>query len=376
VIHIVKTNGITMSKQKKNFIFLIAALFAVVPVFSQASYASLKVSSPKNHGKKLAKGYPDYSVLVNSPAQSFYSSTALYTLSPEKNSNTGKGRKEKKYSSLRQVKKNIRVAIPIKNNEPVISNTEPVRKNNEVTRNENVQKEETRFIPTSFTYPENARADIGIDQFPQSELILYAKALKQYAKKNGYDTSYAFLSNMGMLCNKKRFFVVNLITMEIEQAGLVSHGRGQGPSMFDKQYSNAAGSRCTSLGRYKILDKYKGSYGESYRMAGLDPSNQNAFNRNIVLHSMTSIPDIDGLIPACVSDGCPAVSVNFLASLRKIINSAKKPVLLWIFDSNLEEAVIKEEPVKTEPLRIDVVVNENYTGSRRSSDRFQPVELP
>jgi L,D-transpeptidase catalytic domain len=368
-----------MSKQKKNFIFLMAALIAVVPVFSQASYASYKVSSSKNHGKKSAKGYPDYSILTNSPAQSFYSpSTALYTLSPV-NTIAVKTRKEKKYFAAGNAKKTNRVIVAANNNE-ASGNTREINRDNDViakNKKEIVQEDmATRFIRTSFTYPENAKADIGINKFPESELILYAKALKQYAKKNGYDTSYAFLSNMGMLCNKKRFFVVNLVTMEIEQSGLVSHGRGQGPSIFDKQYSNAAGSRCTSLGRYKILDKYKGSYGESYRMMGLDSSNQNAFNRNIVLHSMNSIPDIDGLIPACVSDGCPAVSVNFLASLRKIITTAKKPVLLWIFDSNLEEAMIREQPLKAEPSRVDVAVNDNPPFYRRSSDRFQPDELP
>ena len=146
-----------------------------------------------------------------------------------------------------------------------------------------------------------------------------------------------------MRCNKKRFFVINLKTMKIEQSGLLSHGRGQGVSVFDKQYSNRSGSKCTSLGRYKILGKYKGGYGEAYRIAGLDSSNQNAYSRNIVLHSMGCIPDQEGYMPACVSEGCPAVSPNFLTSLSRIIDSRKKPVLLWIFDSNLEEPVVKEK---------------------------------
>jgi hypothetical protein len=135
--------------------------------------------------------------------------------------------------------------------------------------------------------------------------MIYAKALKQYAKKNGYDTSYAFLSNMGMLYNKKRFFVINLTTMKVEQSGLVAQGRGKGVSIYDKQYSNKADSKCTSLGRYKISGMYKGGYGNAYKVQGLDSSNSNAYKRNIVIHPMGCIPDKEGIAPACVSEGCP-----------------------------------------------------------------------
>ena len=210
-----------------------------------------------------------------------------------------------------------------------------------------IENSEVRLKPTSFSYPENSRFDVGINEYATELLLFYARALKQYAKKNGYDTTYAFLSNMGMLSNKKRFFVINLSTMKIEEAGLVSHGRGQGKSIYAKQYSNKTGSRSTSLGRYKILGKYSGSYGAAYRMAGLDHSNQNAFSRNIVLHSMGCIPDAENRMPACVSDGCPAVSTKFLSFLQQIIDSRKKPVLLWIFDSNVEEMAFDGDDIHT-----------------------------
>lgn len=202
-----------------------------------------------------------------------------------------------------------------------------------------------RFKPTSFNYPKNTKKEVGISEYDAEQLLIYARVLKEYAKKNGYDTTYAFFGNMGMISNIKRFFVVNLKTMKVEISGLVSHGRGTG-SMFDKQYSNVEGSKCTSLGRYKITGKYKGGYGVSYRMAGLDSSNKNASTRNIVLHSMMCIPDIEKAMPACVSEGCPSVSTKFFTSLSKVIDSRKKPVLLWLFDSNLEEIVIEETPSK------------------------------
>lgn len=202
------------------------------------------------------------------------------------------------------------------------------------------------FRSRPFTYPSNCKTEVGIAEYSTQQLLLYAIALKQYAKKNHFDTTYIFLGNMAMLSGKKRFFVINLNTMEIEQSGLVSHGRGLGRSRFDKQYSNLEGSKCTSLGRYKIMKKYKGEFGEAYRMTGLDSSNRNAYSRNIVLHSMGCIPDAEEVMTMCISEGCPAVSVNFLSSLKKIIDTRKKPVLLWIFDSNLQEAVIEQKPGK------------------------------
>ncbi|MEI9945371.1 MAG: murein L,D-transpeptidase catalytic domain-containing protein [Chitinophagaceae bacterium] len=207
------------------------------------------------------------------------------------------------------------------------------------------------FKPTSFTYPSNCKADVGIDNYSTAQVILYAKALKQYAIEKGFDTSYVFLSNMAIASDKKRFFIINLTSMQIEHSGLVAQGRGMGKSRYDKQYSDQKGSRCTSLGRYKIMSKYRGEYGESYRLAGLDTSNENAYDRNVVLHPMGCIPDEEDIMGACISEGCPAVSVKFLTALSKIIDSRQKPLLLWIFDSNLEEVVVKQKPktIVTEP---------------------------
>lgn len=204
------------------------------------------------------------------------------------------------------------------------------------------------FKSTCFTYPKDSRTETGLSVYPPSEILYYAKALKEYAKENGYDTSYAFFSNMGMLSGKKRFFAVNLVTMQIEQSGLVSQGRGLAKSRYDKQYSNIVDSKCTSLGRYKIMGKYRGIYGDSYRMSGLDSTNSNAYKRNIVLHSMSCIPEEESNSALCISEGCPAVSDNFFSSLSRIIDSRKKPMLLWVYDSNLEEVIIQNEKATSE----------------------------
>jgi L,D-transpeptidase catalytic domain len=193
---------------------------------------------------------------------------------------------------------------------------------------------------TSFSYPQNAVREIGVENLPEEEILLYAIALKKYAVENGYDTTYAFLANMGQLTTTKRLYLIDLSSMKIVNKGLVSHGRGKGSSIYAKQYSNAPGSNCTSLGKYKIMSSYTGNYGYSYRMAGLEQSNNNALKRNIVLHSMSCIPDRENYAPACVTEGCPAVSPQFLSSIDPIIRGRKAPVLFWIFDSLLQQAVV------------------------------------
>jgi L,D-transpeptidase catalytic domain len=202
---------------------------------------------------------------------------------------------------------------------------------------------------TSFSYPQNAAKEIGVDNLPEEEILLYALALKKYAVDNSFDTTYAFLANMGQLTNSKRLYLIDLSSMKIINKGLVSHGRGKGSSIYVKQYSNALGSNCTSLGKYKIMSPYTGNYGYSYRMVGLEQSNNNALRRNIVLHSMSCIPDKENYAPACVTEGCPAVSPQFLSSIDPIIKSRKAPMLLWIFDSLLQQAVVetKQQNVST-----------------------------
>jgi hypothetical protein len=101
-----------------------------------------------------------------------------------------------------------------------------------------------------------------------------------------------------------------------------------------RRYSNVVGSGCTSLGKYKIGNSYVGKWGYSYKLHGLDSTNNNAFERTVVLHSHSCVPNevTDGEI--CQSNGCPTVSPDFLVpDLKKIINTPlKSPVLLWIYE--------------------------------------------
>lgn len=186
------------------------------------------------------------------------------------------------------------------------------------------------YVPPSYT---TKKPEKGIEMYADTEVKAQARELKKYAISKGFDTTYAFLVNMNMKSGKKRFFVVNLTTMEIENRSLVSHGRGDERFTFNKKYSNDAGSNCTSVGRYKIGKSYTGQFGLAYRLFGLDASNSNAFKRFVVLHAMGCISYDETDLPICQSEGCPAVAPRFLEEIKPIIDSRKAPMLMWVFST-------------------------------------------
>ena len=67
----------------------------------------------------------------------------------------------------------------------------------------------------------------------------------------------------------------------------VAHGTGSDPQhdgMLD-WFSNQPGSNATSRGAFVSWEWYKGRYGTSIRLGGLDPDNSNALDRAIVMHA-------------------------------------------------------------------------------------------
>ncbi|MDB5252152.1 MAG: hypothetical protein JWP27_1321 [Flaviaesturariibacter sp.] len=157
------------------------------------------------------------------------------------------------------------------------------------------------------------------------------RSILAYARAHGYSTHYSFLIDMQLPANRNRFFVCDLSTGAVIDKGLVAHGSCHADFAERPQFSNVDGSGCSSEGRYKIGTSYQGRYGKAYRLHGLDATNSHALARAVVLHSYPCVPDTetDGFV--CNSLGCPMVSPLFLTRLAAFIDSAKKPVLLWIY---------------------------------------------
>lgn len=160
-------------------------------------------------------------------------------------------------------------------------------------------------------------------------------AIKERIRKQGFNPSVAFLIDMQQSSAEKRFFIYDLVKDRMTTAGLVTHGRCGAQWLEGRRYSNGMGSRCTSLGDYKIGKSYQGKFGLAYKLYGLDSSNNNAFERVVVLHSHACVPEKEVDYEICQSDGCPTVSPGFLKTLRMIIDTSSHPILLSIFDGSV-----------------------------------------
>lgn len=155
---------------------------------------------------------------------------------------------------------------------------------------------------------------------------------KAFVKRKGYNDRTCFLIDMSLPSGQNRFFIYDLKNDSLVNEKLVAHGNCYEYWLEGRKYSNVVGSGCTSLGKYRIGNSYIGKFGYSYKLHGLDSTNNNAFERTVVLHSHSCIPDNEVADDICQSNGCPTVSPKFLEEIKKIVNNSKQPVLLWIYE--------------------------------------------
>ncbi|HIP32901.1 MAG TPA: hypothetical protein EYG86_09075 [Crocinitomicaceae bacterium] len=156
------------------------------------------------------------------------------------------------------------------------------------------------------------------------------KAKQFLANHKNYSQEIIFLLDMRHPSQNHRFFVLDLSKDIIAEKGLVAHGSGSviGDSLV---FSNIPESYQSSLGRYRIGTKYTGNFGKSYKLHGLDKTNNNAFKRYIVLHPYSCVPDEEQDFPICESLGCAMVSNNFMKTLYSIIDTSSKPILMVMY---------------------------------------------
>lgn len=93
------------------------------------------------------------------------------------------------------------------------------------------------------------------------------------------------ICDYGVHSAHQRFYLVNLDREEVRTMH-VSHGAGSDPEHdgWLNHYSNVEGSNATSKGAYVTWEWYQGRYGTSVRLGGLDPTNDAALRRYIVMH--------------------------------------------------------------------------------------------
>jgi len=165
-----------------------------------------------------------------------------------------------------------------------------------------------------------------------SPFAMRVSTVRNYAIGKGFSTTYCFFIDMSIHSGRKRFFVYDLENNKVITSGLVSHGSCNETFLDEAKFSNLPGGNCTSQGKYKVGEKYRGQYGRSYKLYGLENTNSNAYKRAIVLHAYSCIPD-EEIYPrvACNSSSCAGVSPAFFERLSSIIDRSNKPIVLWIY---------------------------------------------
>lgn len=127
--------------------------------------------------------------------------------------------------------------------------------------------------------------------------------------------------------SEPRFHIVDVSTGQIERSWLVAHGSGSDPAGTGRlqSFSNEPGSHATSRGAYLTANPYYGKYGRSQRLIGLDPENDMAMDRAIVIHGA---PYVDSaLIPVQGrigrSQGCFAFELDEVGAVMNLLGEGR-----------------------------------------------------
>lgn len=118
-------------------------------------------------------------------------------------------------------------------------------------------------------------------QIPDLQLNKVLGYLEKY-KAQLQNINYISFVDFRKPSSEKRFHIINTSTGELSSY-LVAHGKNSG-DLFAENFSNVPNSKMSSLGIYVVGTSYQGSNGLSLFLDGLDPSNSNARDREIVIH--------------------------------------------------------------------------------------------
>jgi hypothetical protein len=133
------------------------------------------------------------------------------------------------------------------------------------------------------------------------------------------DPSRLFIADFSRHSSQARLYRVDMTTGDVT-AFRTAHGRGSDPdrSGWARRFSNQPGSLASSLGAYVTLGESWGlRHGRHVGLDGLDPSNNLAEERAIIVHSADycEVPFLRAFGMLGRSEGCFATSSKELAAL-------------------------------------------------------------
>ena len=151
-----------------------------------------------------------------------------------------------------------------------------------------------------------------------------------YCKSHNLNTNYCVFVDFSKHAGKKRYVIYNLNTREAEYSSVCANGLNK------NEFSNVEGSHLSSLGKYTVTS-IVGKMGigeECIILDGLESTNDNARNRQILIHSHKSVYYNPGTYPfnffyKNLSWGCFVIDKKAF----KMTKRTSKPMLLWAYNN-------------------------------------------
>jgi len=124
-----------------------------------------------------------------------------------------------------------------------------------------------------------------------------------------------------------RFYLADVLDGQVVSTHLVAHGRGSDPanSGWVERLSNSPGSNASCEGAFLTGVEYYGEHGRSRRLIGLDPGNDMAESRAIVIHAAGYVSRDMAVNQGRVgrSQGCFAVSKAEIADVLELLGPGR-----------------------------------------------------
>jgi hypothetical protein len=123
---------------------------------------------------------------------------------------------------------------------------------------------------------------------PTIDPLLRERAMAALARhgRSLWSRDVVGIVDFGLSSATPRFHLIDILAGTTTTL-LVAHGRGSDPDHTGmlQSFSNVEGSQASSDGAYLIGDPYVGIHGPSRRLIGVDPTNDQAEARAIVIHA-------------------------------------------------------------------------------------------
>lgn len=222
--------------------------------------------------------------------------------------------------------------VAVRKEKSVSKTTKTKKKKTSVKTNPDQTKKESIPVKNEEEDDDDEEQKLAEAQEKTAIRSILASKVNNYAAQNNMSTEYCFMVDMSLPSGKNRFFIYDLKKNSVINSGLVAHGSCNETFLSRPRFSNETKGGCSSLGKYKLGEFYRGKYGKSYRLYGLDNCNSNAFKRAVVVHGYDCVPD-EEIYPRvlCNSLGCVMVSYKFFDKITKVIGKTDKPILLWVY---------------------------------------------